>query len=62
MLILIRNAEVWSPEPQGKKDVLLCAGKIARIADPGEIDPRGAPSEPGGGAEGGVKTAQGLHQ
>lgn len=42
MLILIRNAEVWSPEPQGKKDVLLCAGKIARIADPGEIDPRGA--------------------
>lgn len=42
MLILIRNAEVWAPEPQGKKDVLLCAGKIARIADPGEIDPRGA--------------------
>lgn len=42
MLILIRNAEVWSPEPRGKKDVLLCAGKIARIADPGEIDPRGA--------------------
>lgn len=42
MLILIRNAEVWSPEPQGKKDVLLCAGKIARIAGPGEIDPRGA--------------------
>lgn len=42
VLTLIRNGEVWSPEPQGKKDVLLCAGKIARIADPGEIDPRGA--------------------
>lgn len=42
MLVLIRNAEVWAPEPQGKKDILLCAGKIARIADPGEIDPRGA--------------------
>lgn len=42
MLILIRNGEVCSPDLQGKKDVLLCAGKIARIADPGEIDPRGA--------------------
>jgi len=42
MLVLIRNGEVYGPEPQGKKDVLLCAGKIALLGNEGEIDPRGA--------------------
>lgn len=39
MLVLIRNGEVYGPEPQGKKDVLLCAGKIGLL---GKVDPRGA--------------------
>jgi beta-aspartyl-dipeptidase (metallo-type) len=42
MLVLIRNGDVYGPEPQGKKDVLLCAGKIALLGNEGEIDPRGA--------------------
>ncbi|MFL6199902.1 MAG: amidohydrolase family protein [Thermoanaerobaculia bacterium] len=42
MLVLIRNGEIYEPEPQGTKDVLLCAGKIALLGNAGEIDPRGA--------------------
>jgi beta-aspartyl-dipeptidase (metallo-type) len=42
MLVLIRSGEVWAPEPLGRKDVLLCGGKIGQVGKPGEIDPRGA--------------------
>ena len=31
MLTLIRNAEVYSPEPLGRRDVLLAGGRIAAI-------------------------------
>jgi beta-aspartyl-dipeptidase (metallo-type) len=37
MLTLIENGEIYAPEPQGRKDVLLAADRIARI---GEIDRR----------------------
>jgi beta-aspartyl-dipeptidase (metallo-type) len=37
MLTLIRNVDVFSPEPQGSKDVLLADHKIAALQDPGEI-------------------------
>lgn len=40
MLTLIRNGEVYGPEPQGTKNVLLCEGKVALVG--GEVDPRGA--------------------
>lgn len=33
MLRLIKNGLIYSPEYLGKKDLLLCDGKIARIAD-----------------------------
>jgi beta-aspartyl-dipeptidase (metallo-type) len=42
MLVLLRNGEVHAPEPLGRKDVLLCGGKIGQVGKPGEIDPRGA--------------------
>lgn len=37
MLTLIENGEVYAPEPQGRRDVLLMGGRIARV---GEIDRR----------------------
>ena len=36
-LTLIKNADVYSPEPIGKKDVLLAAGKIIQIDDDIEL-------------------------
>jgi len=35
---LIKNAEVFSPEAIGRKDILLCAGKIIAIEDDISID------------------------
>ena len=43
MLVLIRGGEVYAPEPQGTKDVLLCAGQIALL------DLRGQESQEGFG-------------
>ena len=33
MIKVLKNAQVYSPEPLGKKDVLIISDKIARIAD-----------------------------
>ena len=32
-VFLIRNAQVYAPDELGKRDVLVCAGKIMRIAE-----------------------------
>jgi beta-aspartyl-dipeptidase (metallo-type) len=37
MVILIRNGDVFAPEPLGRKDVLVAGGVIAAVADPGRI-------------------------
>jgi beta-aspartyl-dipeptidase (metallo-type) len=37
MITLVRNGEVFAPEPLGRKDVLLAEGVIAGVADPGRI-------------------------
>ena len=37
MFTLIRNGQVFAPEPCGIKDVLLAAGTIAAVADPGTM-------------------------
>lgn len=33
MFLLLKDGEVYSPEPCGKKDILICNGKIVKIAD-----------------------------
>lgn len=38
MLTLIKNAQIYTPEPIGKKDLLIAADKIAAIADTIEPD------------------------
>ena len=37
MITLIRDGEVFAPEPLGRKDVLLAGGVIAAVAEPGRI-------------------------
>jgi beta-aspartyl-dipeptidase (metallo-type) len=37
MLTLIRNAEVFGPEPLGKKDILIGGASIEAVAEPGRI-------------------------
>jgi len=37
MLLLLKGGEIYSPKPLGKKDVLVCNGKIIKISD--KIDP-----------------------
>ena len=37
MIALIRNGTIFDPEPRGKKDILIAAGKIAAIEEPGKI-------------------------
>lgn len=32
-MILIKNALLYSPRPEGKKDVLLCGGRVEAVAD-----------------------------
>lgn len=32
-MLLIKNAEVYAPKYLGKKDVLICGGKIEKIQD-----------------------------
>ena len=32
-MLLVKNAEVYAPEYLGKKDVLICGGKIEKIQD-----------------------------
>jgi beta-aspartyl-dipeptidase (metallo-type) len=45
MITLIRDGEVFGPEPLGRKDVLVAAGVIAAVADPGRIRVEGLESE-----------------
>ena len=44
MFLLIKNGNVFTPQAVGKKDVLVCAGKIIQIADKIEA-PAGCPTE-----------------
>lgn len=37
MVTLIRDGEVFAPEPLGRKDVLIAAGAIAALAEPGRV-------------------------
>lgn len=41
MLTLVHNADVFAPDPLGKKDILLADRRIAAIKDPGEISLEG---------------------
>ncbi len=45
MLTLIRNGEVFGPEPQGKKDILIGGGAIAAVGEPGTLRTDGLPVE-----------------
>ncbi len=56
MFLLLKNAELYSPKYLGKKDILVCAGKIVAIEDkvdqilPGDcrvVDMQGAIVGPG---------------
>jgi len=41
MMILIQEGMVFSPEPLGKKDILVLGGKIGAISEPGKIEIKG---------------------
>ncbi|NNJ65337.1 MAG: beta-aspartyl-peptidase, partial [Xanthomonadales bacterium] len=43
MLTLIRNADVYAPEPLGRQEVLVIGSRIAAVAE--SIDLRGEPLE-----------------
>ena len=45
MIILIRNGDVFAPEPLGRKDVLVAGGAVAAVADPGRIRVEGLEAE-----------------
>jgi len=45
MITLIKNGTVFDPEHEGEKDILIAAGKIAAIEEPGEIKIEGPPIE-----------------
>ena len=45
MVTLIRNGEVFAPEPLGRKDILLAGGIITGVADPGRIRVEGIEAE-----------------
>jgi beta-aspartyl-dipeptidase (metallo-type) len=42
-VIFLREGEVFSPAPEGKKDLMILAGKIAAVSEPGEIEIKGIP-------------------
>ncbi|HVP90268.1 MAG TPA: beta-aspartyl-peptidase [Terriglobales bacterium] len=41
MLTLIRGAEVFGPDPLGRRDVLLAGGGVEAVAEPGRLRPDG---------------------
>ena len=43
MFLCIKNAEVYTPAPMGRRDVLLCAGRVIAIAE--HLDTQGLPGE-----------------
>ncbi|MGA2532543.1 MAG: beta-aspartyl-peptidase [Candidatus Aminicenantales bacterium] len=45
MLTLIRNGEVFGPDPLGKKDILLAGASVEAVAAPGEIRLDGVATE-----------------
>jgi beta-aspartyl-dipeptidase (metallo-type) len=45
MLILIRGAEVFAPEPLGRRDVLAAGGIIEAVAEPGRLGTTGLETE-----------------
>jgi len=45
MFTLIRDGEVFAPEPLGRMDVLLAAGAIAAVAEPGRLRVDGLEAE-----------------
>ena len=45
MLTLIRNGEVFGPEPLGKKDILLAGSSVEAVAAPGGIRLDGVAAE-----------------
>ncbi len=44
MATIIRGGEVYSPKPEGKRDILILAGKIGAITEPGKIEIKGIPA------------------
>src|SRR5512143_1038401 len=45
MITLIRGGEVFAPEPLGRKDILLAAGQIEAVAEPGGLGIDGLAAE-----------------
>ena len=45
MVTLIRGGDVFAPEPLGRKDILLAAGMIEAVAEPGRIRLEGLEAE-----------------
>jgi beta-aspartyl-dipeptidase (metallo-type) len=45
MLTLIRDGEVFAPEPLGRKDILIAAGAIEAVAEPGRLSAGGLDAE-----------------
>ena len=43
MITLIRNGNVYDPEPLGEKDILVAGGKVAAVESPGKIRLDGVP-------------------
>ncbi len=43
MLTLIKNGNLYGPDPAGKKDLLIAGEKIVAVAEPGAIKIRGIP-------------------
>jgi len=37
MITLIRDGEVFAPEPLGRKDILVAGGAVAAVAEPGSF-------------------------
>jgi len=41
MLTLISRGSVFSPDPRGKKDILILGDKIGAVSEPGQIEIKG---------------------
>jgi beta-aspartyl-dipeptidase (metallo-type) len=45
MLTLIRDGEVFAPEPLGRKDILIAGGAVEAVAEPGRLSTGGLDAE-----------------
>lgn len=43
MVTLVRDGEIFAPDPLGKKDILILGGKIGAVCEPGQIKVSGFP-------------------